>query len=271
MSEKKEKLENKNKERIKNIIIVVLTVIILILLLLKGCGVMNGGNNTPQVTPAPIEDHQGEYVKPETPIDRSQNVTLPGWGSFTIPKDTSVIDKGFEFHNPEENIWYEVSLSYNDVFLEKIIVDSAKGSTAEHLGKLANIKGSEYKFKSYDKNNFAIETDNEGNEYIVGINGFDGEDYIVLDVDGNEYKLKAESNLEIYYMTFALYLDSEGDDDELLYQSGLVEPGNYIQYMEISRPLSQGDYNAYVSIQPYRSDRTTKTNAGKVVIKLYVR
>lgn len=267
MSEK----NNKSKERIKNIIIVVLTIIIIILLMLKGCTSIFDGGNNPTPTPLDIDETQGEYVKPETPIDRSQNVTLPGWGSFTIPKNTTTIDKGFEFHNPAENTWYEVSLYYNDEFLEKLIVDSAKGSTAEHYGKLANIKGSEYKFKSFDKNNFEIITSEDGIEYLTAINPYDGSDFIVIEVDGQEYTLEAKCEMNLYYMTFELYLQNDSGEDELLYKSGLVAPGKYIQTMELSRALAEGDYKAYISIQPYRSDRTTKTNAGKVVIDLYVK
>ena len=69
-------------------------------------------------------------------------------------------------------------------------------------------------------------------------------------------------------MTFALYLK---ENDELLYQSGLVSPNNYIQKMEISRPLKKGSYDAYIVIQPYRSDKKTKTNQGVVNLTLNVK
>ena len=140
--------ENKEKKNsnILTIILAVALVIVVILLMLKSCqgngGNAGGGTVTP--TPVDIDENQGVYVKPETPIDRSKNVTLPGWGSFTIPKDTTHIDKGFEFHNPEQNTWYEVSISYGGSALEKLIVDSGNVATAEHYAKLANIRGEKY-------------------------------------------------------------------------------------------------------------------------------
>ena len=38
--------------------------------------------------------------------------------------------------------------------------------------------------------------------------------------------------------------------------------------MDISRKLKSGTYDAYVVCQPYRSDKTTKTNSGVVKITL---
>ncbi|MBR0419252.1 MAG: hypothetical protein IJI66_08790 [Erysipelotrichaceae bacterium] len=265
--------ENKEKKNsnILTIILAVALVIVVILLMLKSCqgngGNAGGGTVTP--TPVDIDENQGVYVKPETPIDRSKNVTLPGWGSFTIPKDTTHIDKGFEFHNPEQNTWYEVSISYGGSALEKLIVDSGNVATAEHYAKLANIRGEKYEFKSWNENYFNV-TEEEGVQYISAIGPFEGEEEIVIAVDGQEYTFKVNCSYELYYMTFALYLDNGGENDELLYESGLVKPGNYIQTMDISRALSAGSYKAYVYIQPYRSDKVSKTNTGKVVIDLNV-
>jgi len=259
-----------DKNRLLTIILAVALVIVIILLLLKSCSPSNGGGtDTPTPTPPEIEENQGVYVKPESPIDRSRNVTLPGWGSFTIPKDTTHIDKGFEFHNPEQNTWYEVTVSYNGSGLEKLIVDSGNVATAEHYAKLANIRGEKYEFKSWNEKYFDV-TEEEGVQYITAIGPFEGEEEIIITVDGQDYIFNAKCSYELYYMTFSLYLDNGGENDELLYESGLVMPGNYIQTMEISRPLSAGTYKAYIYIQPYRSDKVSKTNTGKVVIDLIV-
>jgi len=275
MAEKSKNTEKKDNKNILMYIMGAAIIILLLLLLLNQCsgrnnnGSGNGGSNTPVETPT-IEETQGAYVKPETPIDRSKNVTLPGWGSFTIPKNTTTIDKGFEFHNPAENMWYEVAVSYNGSTLEKLIVDSGNKATAEHYAKLANIKGTNYSFKSWDERYFTVDNTEDGIQYIMAIGAFEGESDIVIDVDGQEYTFKATCSTEIYYMTFALYLDDGSENGELLYQSGLVKPGNYIQTMEISRPLEAGTYKAFVFIQPYRSDQVSKTNTGKVVINLIV-
>lgn len=78
-------------------------------------------------------------------------------------------------------------------------------------------------------------------------------------------KLDVNCAKDYYYMTFALYLTK---NDELLYQSDLVSPGNYIQKMKMTRSLKPGTYDAYVVCQPYKSDKTTKTNQGVVKITL---
>lgn len=133
-------------------------------------------------TALPIDENQAKYEQPEGAADENRNITLPGWGGFTIPANTTTITKGFEFHNPDSNLW----------------------TTA----------------------------------------------------DGSQ---------ELYYMSFGLYL---AENDELLYQSGLVTPGNYIQTMEMTRALTPGTYEAYVLCQPYLSDGVTPTNAGRVDITL---
>lgn len=259
--------KDKNKDRLLIILIVIL-LIVLCLLGFKMCSSSkstNGGETTPNV-PVEMDESQGEYKVPEMANFISKNITLPGWGSFTIPSDTTYINKGFEFHNPESNLWNEVDISHGNSILENMIIDSESMTAVEHYCKLAGIEGETYKLTAYDSNNFELITQ-DGVDYIRPINVFDGESNFTVTVDGKEHQFSAACRQNVYYMTFALYL-SEGD--ELLYQSGLVSPGNYIQTMEISRPLSAGSYDAYVFIQPYKSDRATKTNSGRVVITLNV-
>ena len=90
--------------------------------------------------------------------------------------------------------------------------------------------------------------------------------------NGKEYSLTIKCSQNYYYMTFALYLGDPEDNEEdtLLYQSGLVEPGMYIQQMEMTQPMAPGEYKAFVDIQPYMSDKSTKTNSGTVNITLTV-
>ena len=60
-------------------------IILLLLLIIVGlCGyIFLSGRNKKEEPPEisqKVEQNQGEYVKPEEPVDRSRNVTLPGWG-----------------------------------------------------------------------------------------------------------------------------------------------------------------------------------------------
>ena len=260
--------ENKKPNYMLYVVIVLLLIIIGLLAMNMFKNNNGGGNVTPGTQEGPkMDDTQGEYKVPEMANFVSKNITLPGWGSFTIPKNTTDINKGFEFHNPDANHWNEVDISYKDNILENLIVENEMQTSIEHYAKLAGIEGTTYDVKSYDSEYFEV-NEVDGAKYLKALKPFEGTKEIVITVDDKEYTLKANSRENVYYMTFSLYLQ---DNDELLYESGLVAPGNYIQTMKMSRALSEGSYDAYVLIQPYKSDKVTSTNNGKVVIKLNVK
>ena len=216
-----------------------------------------------------IDTNQGEYVKPETPIDRSKNVTLPGWGSFTIPANTATIKQGFEFHNPEENLWFEDWVSIDGKQLEKLVVDSGNQTELSHYLKLAGMNTTVSAVTDYDADVFAIAQDDAGEYTVEAISGFTGTKTITVQTaNGQSVELSVTCKEECYYITFGLYLE---ENDECLYQSDLVSPGMYIQQMDLARALAPGEYDAYVVCQPYRSDRVTKTNSGIVKLTLIVK
>ena len=216
----------------------------------------------------PMEETQGQYVKPETPVDRSKNITLPGWGGFTIPAGTKTITQGFEFHNPEENFWYEDWVSIDGTQLEKLVVDSGESTELNHYLKLAGRTDSVAEVTDADASCFKIAQNDDGAYTVEAIQGFEGTKTITVKTDAGEtVALDVACKDECYYISFGLYLEK---DNELLYQSGLVAPGNYIQQMEMTRKLMPGTYDAYVVCQPYRSDKATKTNSGVVKITLTV-
>lgn len=279
-----EKEPEKNKSWTERIIIIILLIIIIILLLLRGCtGCVGDGNTTGQNDSKPlnIDKAQNTYVEPETPINRAKQISLPGWGGFTIPANTTSINKGFEFHNPQENIWYEDSIYIGDTFIEKMVVDSGEKTSLTHLVRVGNVNSKVTEVLSYDDTLFSIseepvdpDSDSEETElYIEAIAPYEEDQTVTVKCEnGKEVELKISCYQDYYYMTFSLYLgDSEdGEPDTLLYESGLVEPGMFIQQMEMTQPLAPGEYEAYVDIQPYKSDKVTKTNSGTVQIKLTV-
>ncbi len=63
-----------------------------------------------------------------------------------------------------------------------------------------------------------------------------------------------------YYLTFELRLPDGNGGYEVLYRSGLIQAGNHIQKITLSRGLSEGIYNAVIFVQPYRMDGATPTN-----------
>jgi flagellar basal body-associated protein FliL len=71
-----------------------------------------------------------------------------------------------------------------------------------------------------------------------------------------------EANEDLYYLTFELRLPDESEQGyEVLYTSGLVEPGLHLQQISLSRSLAAGEYDAVIHVQPYRMDEDcTPTN-----------
>lgn len=228
-----------------------------------------GNTGTSDAQPVlPMEEYQAQYVKPETPIDRSKNVTLPGWGGFTIPAKTKKITQGFEFHNPAENLWYEDWVSLDGTQLEKLVVDSGQTAELSHYLRLAGIQAEVTKVLEADPAFFDIQKTDEGVYTIEAIKGYKGEKPLTVQAsDGKQYTFTVTGKEECYYISFGLYLEQ---GNELLFQSGLVAPGLYVQKMEMTRALAPGEYPAYVVCQPYLSDRATKTNSGIVKLTLTV-
>ena len=253
--------ENKKDKR-KNIIILILVLVIA----LGGFFLFNRKDDD---KPLDVDTEQSSYVKPEKPVDRSKNVTLPGWGAFNIPANTKEITQGFEFHNPEENFWYVDKMSVDGKEVEDLVVDSGNKVELSHYLKLNGIDSEVKSVGKYDKDLFEITKTKKGKYQIEAIGYSDKVQTIKIKTkDGKSHKIGVESKSDCFYMTFALYLK---ENDELLYQSGLVSPNNYIQKMEITKPLRKGSYDAYIVIQPYRSDKKTKTNQGVVNLTLNVK
>ena len=88
-----------------------------------------------------------------------------------------------------------------------------------------------------------------------------------ITIPANEKDVKVdfynpEENKDLYYLTFELRLFNDSKQGyEVLYSSGLVEPGKHIQQITLSRGLEKGVYEAVVHVQPYRmSEERTLTN-----------
>ena len=81
-----------------------------------------------------------------------------------------------------------------------------------------------------------------------------------------------EANEGKYYLTFELRLPNDNEQDyEILYTSGLNEPGLYIQNATLSRELEEGNYEATIHVQPYYMDELkTPTNNADLKTKLVV-
>ena len=88
--------------------------------------------------------------------------------------------------------------------------------------------------------------------------------FVELDVN-KPGKLLCNLN-EDFYLQFNIILR---DTDEVIYSSGLVEYGNYINVIELNREIEKGEYDAIVFIQPY-DIKLNKTNNAKFNIRLII-
>lgn len=81
-----------------------------------------------------------------------------------------------------------------------------------------------------------------------------------------------EENEGRYQMTFELRLPDESSQGyEVLYKSGLVDPGLHIQNITLSHELEKGVYDATIHVQPYRMDEhNTATNNADLQTQLIV-
>lgn len=88
--------------------------------------------------------------------------------------------------------------------------------------------------------------------------------FVELDVN-KPGKLLCNLN-EDFYLQFNIILR---DTDEVIYSSGFVEYGNYIDKLKLNREIEKGEYDAIVFIQPY-DIKLNKTNNAKFNIRLII-
>ena len=81
-----------------------------------------------------------------------------------------------------------------------------------------------------------------------------------------------EANKDKYYLVFELYLTNEDGSKDVLYKSGLIEPGKHIQKITLSHGLAEGEYEATMHVQPYKMDGSlASTNNLDAKTKLIVK
>ena len=107
------------------------------------------------------------------------------------------------------------------------------------------------------ENNVASINDNSTKQQNIILPGF-----VELDIN-NPGKLLCNLN-EDFYLQFNIILK---DTEELIYSSGLVEYGGYINRVELNKELQKGEYDAIVFIQPYDM-AMNKTNSAQLSVKI---
>lgn len=85
-----------------------------------------------------------------------------------------------------------------------------------------------------------------------------------------------EENEGYYYLTFELRLltrDAQTGEEgyEVLFTTGLVPPGQYVNQVTLTRELEPGEYTAVVHVQPYRIADMSPTNNADMETLLIVK
>lgn len=105
----------------------------------------------------------------------------------------------------------------------------------------------------------------------VTMNGIAQINFKANQVEQNFILSNSERNKDICFVVFTIYLDNNengiiDENDEKLYQSGLVQPGYSVSRFNISRSLEAGEYKAIVHQQPYSFDQA-RTPLNNFVVK----
>lgn len=105
----------------------------------------------------------------------------------------------------------------------------------------------------------------------VTMNGIAQINFKAGQLEQNFILSNSEKNKDICFVVFTIYLDANengaiDDADEVLYKSGLVQPGYSISRFNISRTLEAGEYKAIVHQQPYSFDQA-RTPLNNFVVK----
>lgn len=105
----------------------------------------------------------------------------------------------------------------------------------------------------------------------VTMNGIAQINFKANQVEQNFILSNSEKNKNICFVVFTIYLDNNengiiDESDEMLYQSGLIQPGYSVSRFNISRSLEAGEYKAIVHQQPYSFDQA-RTPLNNFVVK----
>lgn len=82
-----------------------------------------------------------------------------------------------------------------------------------------------------------------------------------------------DANADRFYLTFEIRIPDDSEQGyESVYKSGLVEAGKHIQKITLERGFEEGEYDAYLFVQPYRAnEHLTPVNNANLKFKLIVK
>ena len=152
----------------------------------------------------------------------------------------------------EERRLFYVALTRARISVELYFVTGMKENPALKSRFLEEIKTMESEVELEDEIDVSVKN--------ITMRGITQINFIAGQKEQNFVLANDKKNADICFMQYSIYLDKNGnkkadDGDELLYESGLVQPGYAISRFSISRPLSEGTYSAVVVAQPYSLDK----------------
>lgn len=174
--------------------------------------------------------------------------------------------------------WLVLILLFIILLLELVISGSliwrqVHEKSREHVpGSVEKVSGGVELVVDPDAENSLPHKGNHNSEQGVVIAG---QESIIFSSDTKEETVNftnPKENADLYYLTFELRLYVNNRTDyEVLYTSGLVEPGKSIRRITLSHELKKGIYDAVVHVQPYcMNEERTLTNNADLKIKLIV-
>ena len=81
-----------------------------------------------------------------------------------------------------------------------------------------------------------------------------------------------DANTDMYNLTFEWRLLNDSEQGyEVIYQSGIIKPGEHTEKIELSRSFEIGEYETVIFVQPYKISDNSPTNNANMNTKLIVR
>ena len=134
--------EEEEQKKKKRVIIIVLAVAVALALGLF-VGLKLAGGNKSDTSGVSIDPSATAIVKSD---ESTQGVAIPGWGSFTIPPNTTQLDGMVDFYNPEENeglyyLTYELRIKDNSLQGYETLYTSGLIPPGQHITSITLSRG----------------------------------------------------------------------------------------------------------------------------------
>lgn len=124
----------------------------------------------------------------------------------------------------------------------------------------------EHAVELVDEEEDAVELDYE----TIDIPGYPSQIYLEDGQATTNIQLVNPENNSVYFK-FQLGLAAENSEEPtVLYESGLVKPGQVVKEQDLSEPLTEGNHEAYLLINTYSMDTDEEMNGARLKLEFIV-